>query len=225
MQRGSFLYALLVNWRWPMVVVIIFLALMLTVNRFIDSATKTLAPSYTSTTIIQTSATRLRQEAKLVVLSADITVEVTQTSSKIVWDLFDFGDTVSTVRSRGNRAQYFVGLEQIKENDFKLTNGGRELIVTVPQPRVDESIIEVQTNPDQIEVKTEVGWGRLNKRSGELTRAEARKSLRQAVISEAKSPRYAEEARDSARKKVAGLLNPLVTQMGVTNLTVEFRRP
>jgi hypothetical protein len=225
MQRDSFLYALLVNWRWPIVVVIIFFALMLTINRFVDKTTKALAPSYSNTTIIQTSATRLRQEAKLVVLSADITVEVTQTSSKIVWDLFDFGDTVTTVRTRGNRAQYFVALEQIKESDFQLINGGRSLLVTVPQPRVDESIVEVQTNPDQIEVKTDVGWGRLDKRSGELTRAEAKKSLRQAIISEAKSPRYAEEARDSARKKIAGLLNPLVTQMGVTNLTVEFRRP
>jgi len=223
MQRGSFLYALLVNWRWPLVVVVIFLGLVIMVNRFIDKTTQSLAPSYSNTTIIQTSATRLRQEAKLVVLSADITVEVTRTSSKIVWDLLDFGDTVATVRTRGNRAQYFVDLEKITEKDFDVRGGS--LHVTVPEPRVDESIVEVQTDPSQIEVKTQVGWGRLDKRSGELARAEARKSLRQAIISEAKSPRYAEEARDSARKKITGLLNPLVSQMGVTNLTVEFRRP
>jgi hypothetical protein len=223
MQRDGFLYALLVNWRWPMVVVFIFLILMIGANRIVDKTTKSLAPSYSNSTIIQTSATRLRQEAKLVVLSADITVEVTRTSSKIVWDLLDFGDTVATVRTRGNRAQYFVALDKITEKDFNVR--GSSLHVTVPEPRVDESIVEVQTDPNQIEVRTQVGWARLDKRSGELARAEARKSLRQAIISEAKAPRYAEEARDSARKKIAGLLNPLVTQMGVTNLTVEFRRP
>jgi hypothetical protein len=225
MQRGSFLYALLVTWRWPMVVVFLFLALMFLVDRVVEKTTKSLAPSYSNTTIIQTSATRLRQEAKLVVLSADITVEVTRTSSKIVWDLLDFGDTVARVRSRGNRAQYFVALEKITESDFHLSNNSQSLRVTVPEPRVDETIVEVQTDPDQMEIKTDVGWGRLDKRSGELARTEAKKSMRQAIISEAKSPRYAEEARDSARKKVAALLTPLVTQMGVTNLTVEFRRP
>ena len=223
MQRGGFLYALMVTWRWPLVVVILFMVLIVTVNRIVDKTTQSLAPSYSNTTIIQTSATRLRQEAKLVVLSADITVEVTRTSSKIVWDLFDFGDTVATVRTRGNRAQYFVALDKITEKDFVVKGGS--LRVTVPEPRVDESIVEVQTDPEQMEIKTQVGWGRLDKRSGELARVEAKKSLRPAVISEAKSPRYAEEARDSARKKIAGLLNPLVTQMGVTNMTVEFRRP
>jgi hypothetical protein len=48
--------------------------------------------------------------------------------------------------------------------------------------------------------------------------------LRDAVIAEAKSPIYVDLARKNAEDKVAGLLNPLVKQMGVTNLTVEFRR-
>lgn len=225
MQRGSFLYSVLVTWRWPIVVVIIFLGCMLMVNRFIDKTTKSLAPSYSNTTLIQTSVSRLQKEAKLVVLSADVTVEVTRTSSKILWDLFDFGDTVATVRSRGNKAQYFVALDQIKESDFHLSNGNRVLKVTVPEPRVDESIVEVQTDPNQIEVKTEVGWGRLNKRSGEMARNEAKRSMRHAIISEAKTPIFMDQARNNAREKVGALLTPLVTQMGVTNVLVDFRRP
>jgi len=214
-----------VMWRWPLVLLIIFAGVMYTVNRSVNRVTKSLMPTYTTTTVIQTSMEKLRQEAKLVVLSADVTVEVTRTSSKILFDRLDFGDTVTTVRTKGNRAQYFVDLHGIKESDFRLSNGDKNLVVTVPEPRVDESIVEVQSDPNQMEVQTKVGWLRTDKKSRELTRAEAKKALRDAVVSEAKSQIFVDLARKNAQEKVADLLNPLVKQMGVTNLTVQFRRP
>ena len=211
-------------WRWPLVLLIIFAGTMYTVTRIFNRATKSLAPTYINNTAIQTSVTRLRQEAKFVVLSADVTVEVTRSSSKILFDRVDFGDTVTTVRAKGNRAQYFVDLNGIKESDFRLSNGGKSLVITVPQPRVDESIIEVQSDPNQIEVQTKVGWLRTDKRSGEITRTEAKQALREAVVAEAKSQIYLDIARKNAQDKVTGLIDPLVKQMGVTNVTVEFRR-
>jgi hypothetical protein len=214
-----------VTWRWPLVLLIIFAGVLYTINRSVNRVTKSFMPTYTTTTVIQTSMQRLRKEAKFVVLSADVTVEVTRTSSKILFDRLDFGDTVTTVRTKGNHAQYFVDLNGIKESDFRLSNGDKNLVVTVPEPRVDESIVEVQSDPNQMEVQTKVGWLRTDKKSGELTRAEAKKALRDAVISEAKSQIFVDLARKNAQEKVADLLNPLVKQMGVTNLTVQFRRP
>jgi hypothetical protein len=224
MEEGRPRDSVWVLWRWPIVLLVIFAGTLFTINRMFMRATKSLAPSYTNSTVVQTSVNRLRQEAKLVVLSADVTVEVTRTSSKILFDRLDFGDTVTTVRTKGNRAQYFVDLNGIKESDFRLSTDGRNLVVTVPQPRVDESIVEVQSDPSQMEVQTKVGWLRTDKRSGELTRDEAKKALREAVVAEAKSQIYVDLARKNAQDKVAGLLNPLVKQLGVTNLTVEFRR-
>jgi hypothetical protein len=214
-----------VLWRWPLVILIVFTATLYTATRVFNRATKSLMPSYSTTTLIQTSVSRLRQEAKFVVLSADVTVEVTRTSSKILFERLDFGDTVTTVRTKGNRAQYSVDLNGIKKRDFRFSPDGKSLVVTVPEPRVDESIVEVQSDPNQIEVQTKVGWLRTDKRSGELTRAEAKKALRDAVVAEAKSQIYIDLARKNAREKISDLINPLVKQMGVTNLTVEFRRP
>src|SRR5438132_4220786 len=136
-----------VMWRWPIVLLVIFAGTLYMADRFFARATKSLGPSYNSTTVIQTSVSRLRKEAKFVVLSADVTVEVTRSSSKILFDRLDFGDTVTTVRTKGNRAQYFIDLNGIKERDFKLSGDGKNLIVTVPEPRVDESIVEVQSDP------------------------------------------------------------------------------
>lgn len=212
-------------WRWPLVLLVIFAGGLYTANRFINRATKALQPSYTTTTVINTSVSKLRQEAKLVVLSADVTVEVTRTSSKILFERLDFGDTVTTVRTRGNRAQYYIDLNGIRESDFYIRGDGKSLIVTVPQPRVDETIVEVQSDPTKIEVQTTVGWLRSDKRSGELTRNEAKQALRDAVIAEAKSQIYVDLARKNAEEKVIGVLNPLVKQLGVTNVTVQFRRP
>lgn len=212
-------------WRWPLVFLLVFAGALVTANRFINRATKSLTPSYTTSTVIQTSVSRLRDEAKLVVLSADVTVEVTRTSSKILFDRVDFGDTVTTVRTKGNRAQYFVDLNGITERDFHLRGDGKSLIVSVPQPRVDETIVEVQSDPNQVEVQTKVGWLRTDKRSGELTRTEAKQALREAVIAEAKSKIYVDLARKNAEEKVIGFLEPVVKQLGVTNITVQFRRP
>ena len=211
-------------WRWPIVLLVIFTAALYTANRFINRATKSLAPSYTTTTVVQTSVSRLRQEAKLVVLSADVTVEVTRTSSKILFDRLDFGDTVTTVRTKGNRAQYFVDLNNIKDTDFHVRGDGKSIIVSLPEPRVDEDIVEVQSDPTQIEVQTKVGWLRSDKRSGELTRTEARQALRDAVVSEAKSRVWVDLARKNAEEKIVNFLHPMVKPMGVTNITVQFRR-
>lgn len=212
-------------WRWPIVFLALFAGVLYTINRWMDHAVRAFTPSYSSAAIVQTSVTRLHEQSKLVVLSADITVEVTRTSSKILWDVLDFGDTVATIRTRNNKAQYFVPLNKITAQDFHFSANNRSLTLTVPEPRVDEEIVEVQSDPNQIEVQSKVGWGRLNKRSGELARVEAKRGLREAVVAEAKSQTYIDLARKNAKEKIGAFMLPSITPLGVTNLTVEFRRP
>jgi hypothetical protein len=49
--------------------------------------------------------------------------------------------------------------------------------------------------------------------------------LRDAVVSEAKSRVWVDLARKNAEEKIVGFLHPMVKPMGVTNITVQFRRP
>ena len=64
--------------------------------------------------------------------------------------------------------------------------------------------------------------GRLSARSGERVKNEALQALRDAVLSEARSAVYIKLARQNAVEKVAAVLSPLASQLGVTNIVVDF---
>jgi hypothetical protein len=211
-------------WRWPLVIIVLLIAVLWIGSRMFVKATKSFAPTITNTTLIHSSVTRLQQEAKFVVMTAQINVEVRRSSEKVAfYNLLDFGDTVATVRTRNNKAQYYVDLSHMADSDFQLNANAKSLVVMIPDPRVDEEIVEVQTDPSQIEIETEVGWGRLSARSGQRVKDEAVAALRQAVIDEARAAIYVKLARDNAKEKIAGLLSPLVSQMGVTNVVIDFK--
>jgi hypothetical protein len=212
------------GWRWPLVLLLIVVAGFLIASRTITQTSKSFAPTINNTTIINTSVTRLQQEAKFVVMTANIDVEVRRTSEKrAFYDLVDFGDTVATVRTRGNRAQYVVDLSHITDKNFKLEGENKRLVVSVPDPRVDDKIVEVQSDPSEIEIETEIGWGRLSARSGQKVRDEAVRALRQAVVDEARSAIYIKLAREHAEEKITDMLAPLTKQLGVTNVVIEFK--
>ena len=52
---------------------------------------------------------------------------------------------------------------------------------------IDEEIVEIQSDPELIKVKKDIGWGRLESRSGEFLERQIRRDLRSLVIEEGKS--------------------------------------
>jgi hypothetical protein len=193
----------------------------------VETVAKALQPQINVNTIIQTSLDRLRDESKLVVYTADIAVMVTKYSEKkIAYGKVDLGTTTVRVRAAGNKAQIIVPLKALAASDFRYNETDRHLTVTVPAPRVDEELVEVQTDPDYYEVQTEVGWARLNKFSGEFLREQARRDLRPAVILEASQPRIINLARKSAEEKIAALLEPSLKSLEPNAIvTVRFKDP
>jgi hypothetical protein len=62
--------------------------------------------------------------------------------------------------------------------------------------------VEVQSNPDKIKIKKDIGWARLDKNSGKYLEDEIRKSLRNKVIEEGKKKILLEEAHRNAEKAI-----------------------
>lgn len=180
-------------------------------------------PSYNITTVIQTSLERLREESKLVVYTADVAVMVTKFSEKkAIYGKLDLGTTTVRLRSAGNKAQIIVPLDELSVDDFKFNESLRRLTVTMPAPRVDETVVEVQTDPTFFEIQTEPGWARLDSFSGEFLREQARRDLRPAVIAEASHPRIIKLAEESGREKLQGLLETAIKPLD-PKLQVEIK--
>jgi hypothetical protein len=182
-------------------------------------------PTYNISTVIQTSLERLRDESKLVVYTADVAVMVTKFSEKkVLYGKVDLGTTTVRVRSAGNKAQIVVPLNELTADDFKFNESLRRLTVTMPAPRVDEALVEVQTDPTFYEVQTDPGWARLDKFSGDFLRDQARRDLRPAVIAEASHPRIIKMAEESGREKIQALLETAVKPLDPKlEVEVKFR--
>jgi hypothetical protein len=182
-------------------------------------------PQVTVNTVIQTSLERLRKESKLVVYTADVAVMVTKVSDKkVLYGKIDLGTTVVRVRAAGNKAQIILPLDELKEEDIEFNERENKFVVTLPEPRVDETLVEVQTDPTYYEVQTELGWARLDNFSGEFLREEAKRELRGAVIEEAKHPRIIEAAKESGREQIAGLLESVVKPLRPeATVAIEFK--
>ena len=183
-------------------------------------------PSYNINTIIQTSLERLREESKLVVFTADVAVMVTKFSEKkVLYGKIDLGTTTVRVRASGNKAQIIVPLNELAGADFKFNENLHRLTVAMPAPRVDETLVEVQTDPALYEIETEPGWARLDSFSGDFLRDQARRDLRPAVIAEANHPRIIKLAEESGRDQLQALLESAIAPIDPKlKVEIEFKK-
>ncbi len=173
-------------------------------------------PRVVETTVISTALSRLQDEAKLVVLTAETDARVSKISEKsTIWGI-DLGQSRVDLWASGNKVQYVLPLAELDERSAYFDADRNVLSVTVPPPALDEQMVEVQSNPEKIRVQTELGWARLDRYSGQFLRREARKDLRPAVIEQGRSALLLERARNNAeilleeelREKLAGALPP-----------------
>ena len=180
-------------------------------------------PKVNSTTIINTTLSRMANQSKLVVLSTSVNVEITKSNEKEIWG-FSRGTTTVWVRALDNRVQYYVPLTNITKSDFKYDNIHKRLILRVPSPVLDEDLVEVQSDPSKIEVRDEIGWARLSSRSGKFLREQAQKELRPSIVREGNNSLYIDKAKVNARENLKKLLEPLASQLKAdVELEVQFK--
>jgi hypothetical protein len=193
--------------------------------QFAKSLSEAAQPQVSISTIIQTSLERLRKESKLVVYTADVAVMVTKFSEKkVLYGKVDLGTTTVRLRTSGNKAQLVVPLQEVGPDDFTFDSAANRLTISLPPPRVDETVVEVQTDPSFYEIETDVGWARINKFSGDFLREQARRDLRPAVIAEASHPRIVELAKESGRETIGALLEAVIKPMSPnTTVQIEFK--
>ncbi len=199
--------------RWPIAVTVLGLALIASLTWLVRAGCKKQSDTTINvTTFIQTTADQVRKTGKLVVLVADVNVEILKKSEKVKkvfgYDI-PLGTTEVRLKALGNKVQFVVSLDQVGPGNFAFNGDNRRLRVTIPRPLVDEALVEVQSDPSKIHIETEVGWARLDSRSGQFLRDQAKAELKPAIITEARRGPYADQAEASAKENILKLLLPL----------------
>jgi hypothetical protein len=180
-------------------------------------------PRVNVNTIIYTTLSNMVSQSKLVVLSTHINVDLTKSNEKVIWGL-PLGTTTVKVRALDNVVQYYVPLTNISKGDFRYDDVHKRLTLRVPAPRLDEDLVEVQSDPAKIEFRTELGWARLDSRSGQFLREQAQKELRPAIVHEGNNVLYLDKAKSNARESLKKLLEPMAGQLKEdVELEVEFK--
>ncbi|MCE2884058.1 MAG: DUF4230 domain-containing protein [Planctomycetaceae bacterium] len=128
----------------------------------------------------------------------------------------EVGRTKVELVAEGNRVQYIVPLEvdgaRVEagvEGDFG--DSDVELVVTLPPPRVDESLVEVQSDPKRLRIEIDRDWAD-HVVGDDRARDEALAAIREAVIREASSEIAMFEVREKARATVVEMLRALLPE-------------
>ena len=180
-------------------------------------------PQVNVNTVIYTTLSNMVNQSKLVVLLTQINVDLTKSNEKVIWGI-PLGTTKVMLRALDNRVQYYIPLTNITPRDFKYDDVHKRLTLRVPSPRLDEELVEVQTDPSKIEFRTDVGWARLNTRSGQFLRDQAQRELRPAIVREGNNALYLDKAKTNARESLRKLLEPVASKLKEdVELDVQFK--
>jgi hypothetical protein len=179
-------------------------------------------PTINEKTVINAAITGLNQQLKVVVLTPELTVWVTRNKeTRWAWDLLYLGTTTVNIMAPGNRAQYYVPLDRIGEKNLAFDSAHKTLTLTLPSPILDSGMVEVQSDPTKIQVRTDVGWASFDSYEGEAQRSEARKAMRQAVLESAKGEAFLALARENCRKKLSRFLRSVMDKIQQPDVKVE----
>lgn len=191
-----------------------------TVAESVSSAFKV---TVNANTIIGSTIQKVQSQAKLVVLTANVEVDLEKSSEKkVLWDYLDLGTTTTRVRATDNQVQYYIDLAKFGRNDIVFDSQSRSIIVTIPEPQLDETFVDVQTDPTKIQVETSAGWARLTNYSGEHLEKQALQELRTEVVRAGNHALLREKARDAAVEQMRGLLEDIRQSLS-SDVVLEIR--
>ncbi len=196
-----------------------------TINKTLETAEKILRPKVEINEVIINTLGELHKQSKLVVMSETVDLVMERSSTKkFLWDKLSMGTTVVEMRVRENKVQYILPLEQVTRDSFHWDDSKGEIVIDIPRPVIDRDIVEVQSNPNLIDVRTERGWARLKSKSGKFLENQIRGDLRQELIRQGNNEIYLNEAHRKAEAVVRQLIEQLMQERGILNIPVHTRQ-
>ena len=136
-----------------------------------------------------------KNEQKLVVYSQPIDVEIDKDEdNRILWDWISVGSARLKVKFLGNKVQYFVPLNELKENHIMYDPERKTIKIICPPVFIDKEMVFIQPNPDKI-IKEENGtWSPFGPRMKDLN-----DSVKKSIVEKTLRLGYKKEIRQKAQ--------------------------
>jgi hypothetical protein len=220
------------SWAWPVAAVLIALILVVGVpvgylviravtapERMVDSLSRAAAdamrPKVTIHELVVMSVTRLRKENKLVVMTTDLSADVTREEGSSSWGIY-WGTNVARVAVKNAHVQYVIDTGKMETSDYIYDEQAKVMAVTFPRPHVDTTMVAI--DPGQVmTLDLRGGWARFDKQA---TKENALAELRPKIIVEAEAPHWRELAQSRGIEAATKLLQPMADALNRDGVTV-----
>jgi hypothetical protein len=190
-------------------------------GRLVDSLSRAIADAartkVTVNELVLTSVTNLHKENKLVVMTSEISADVTREEGSSSWGMY-WGTNVARVAVKNARVQYVVDCGKMQTSDFIYREQEKTLAVTLPRPHVDTSMVAI--DPAQVmTLDLRGGWARFDKTD---TRDRALAELRPKIILQASAPYLREIAETRGIEAMTKFLQPMADSLLRDGITVRI---
>lgn len=194
------------------------------VRQTTQNAIEAFQPQTKYVTILSGAIGKMNDTAKLVVLTVPVGVTVTQESTT-TFAGFSVGSAKAEVTVPAV-IQYDLKIKDISMNDFYYDALNKRLVVSIPHPTIDTDIVEIESDPAKIKVRTELGWSPLSIFKGAAVREGAMKHLKESAIEIGRHELIQERADKNAKEVVGGFLGQVkdALQSDGVRVEVEFKK-
>ncbi len=139
-------------------------------------------------------------KSKFVVLTQYITVELSQNEVATLCGITT-GNADLRVLYNDNKVQYYVDLESLSDQDVQYDMDSRSINIYIASPKLDEDMVEVQSDPDKINIKDKTSWITYGI-DLEKMKVDIQKRVRKEVLEAGSQDRYKASARMNAKDKL-----------------------
>lgn len=186
----------------------------------IDAVTTALTPTQIRHEVINVVSEQARPAAKLVVLEQPVRVWIDKSDEyRLLWDTLYLGQNTARLQIENNRVQWVVDLQGFGEDDVTVDEATKTVTLRFPPPRLDESMVVVQTDPRFISVETGRGWARWPG-SAEQLAEDAKREIRPTIIEAVSTPENRDTATTAAQAALEKVFRPALTPIEQQGYTV-----
>lgn len=156
--------------------------------------------------IVKTWVTSLQGEQKWVVLTQTLTHTVERRQKSYAWWVY-LGETVVRLRVEDCKVQYFIPTDKLRVENLKQDAANHRYTLDLPRPILDETFVDIPSNPDKWSVYKANGWARFDKNDLEN---QVRRDVRSEILANARQSGFDRSAEQTAKDQIAETLRNIL---------------